>query len=116
MKKLVSVVAFTFLLMFSAQTISAQSLSQNQEKAEVVAKAQVAELTTQLNLTGDQSRTLYRAFVAKEVNYRKLVNGQDSNDATVVANKGKIDETFMISMKKTLTEEQYNQWLSNLKN
>ncbi len=87
-------------------------MSENQDKAEVVAKAQVAELTTQLELTGDQSRTLYRAFVAKEVNYRKLVNGKDSNDANVVTDKKKIDETFMTSMKKTLTKEQYTKWLN----
>ena len=115
MKKLLSVIAFAFVIMFSAQTISAQSLKQDQDRPEVVAKSQVAELTKQLNLTGDQSRTLYRAFVSKEVNYRKLINNKDAKSPDVIANKNKIDNTFKASMKKTLTEEQYSKWLSSLK-
>jgi len=116
MKNLLSVIALAFILMFSAQNTTAQSLTENQERAEVVAKAQVAELTTELGLTGDQTRTLYRAFVTKEVNYRKLVNGKDINNSQVSADKTKTDDVFMDAMKKTLTKEQYDKWLSNLKN
>ncbi len=114
MKKLLSVIAFAFVIMFSAQNSTAQSLKQDQDRPEVVAKTQVAELTKQLDLTGDQSRTLYRAFVSKEVNYRKLVNDKDAKSPDVIANKNKIDNTFMSSMKTTLTEEQYAKWLSSL--
>ncbi len=110
MKNLLSIVAFAFVLMLSTQNVSSQSLTQDQDRPEVVAKSQVEKLTNQLNLTGDQSRTLYRAFVAKEVNYRKLINGKDAKSADVIANKKKIDETFNTSMKKTLTTDQYNKW------
>ena len=116
MKKLVSLIAFAFVMMLSVQTISAQSLSEDQTRPEVVAKAQVADLTTQLGLSGDQSRTLYRAFVTKEVNYTKLVNGKDINNTQVAADKKKTDDVFMKAMKTTLTEEQYTKWLSSLKN
>lgn len=114
MKKLLSVIAFAFVMMFSAQNITAQGLKQDQDRPEVVAKAQVAELTKQLGLTGDQSRTLYRAFVSKEVNYRKLVNDKDVKSPDVIANKNKIDTAFMSSMKTSLSEEQYAMWLSSL--
>ena len=110
MKNVLSIIAFAFVMMLGVQSVSAQSLSQNQDRPEVVAKSQVAALTTQLGLSGDQSRTLYRAFVAKEVNYRKQVLGQDAKSATVISNKKKIDETFIHSMKKTLTEKQFSEW------
>ncbi len=115
MKKLLSLIAFAFVMMFSVQTISAQSLSQDETRPEVVAKAQVAELTSQLGLSGDQSRTLYRAFVSKEVNYRKHINGKDATNAEVIGNKKKFDDTFMASMKKTLTEDQFSNWKKSLK-
>jgi len=114
MKNLLSVIALAFVLMFSTQNITAQSLTQDQERAEVVAKEQVAELTTQLDLTGDQTRTLYRAFVTKEVNYRKLVNGKDINNSQVASDKKKTDDVFTQALKATLTKEQYAKYLSNL--
>ncbi len=116
MKKLLSFIAFAFVMMLSVQTISAQSLSEDQTRPEAVAKAQVADLTSQLGLSGDQSRTLYRAFVTKEVNYTKLVNGKDINNTQVAADKKKTDDVFMKAMKTTLTEEQYTKWQSSLKN
>lgn len=115
MKNLLSVIAVAFVLIFSTQNITAQDLKENQERAEVVAKGQVAELTNQLNLTGDQSRTLYRAFVTKEVNYRKLVNGKDINNSQVASDKKKTDDVFTTAMKATLTKEQYAKYISNLK-
>jgi len=115
MKNLLSIIAFAFVMILSTQSISAQSLSQDQNKPEVVAKAQVAELTQQLNLTGDQSRTLYRAFVSKEVNYRKLINGKDAKSAEVIGNKNKIDKTFVASLKKTLTDKQFAEWKKSQK-
>ncbi len=114
MKNLLSVIAFAFVMMLSTQTISAQELKQDQTRAEVVAKGQVAELSKQLDLTGEQQRTLYRAFVTKEVNYRKLVNGKDIKNTQVAADKKKTDDVFMTAMKATLTDEQYKKWLNNL--
>lgn len=104
MKKLLSVLAFAFVMVLSIQNTTAQ------ERPEVVAKMQVAELSTELNLNGDQQRTLFRALVANEINYRKHVNGKDMSNATVQADKKKFDAALDAAMKKNLTAEQYNKW------
>ncbi len=116
MKNLFSLIAIAFVMVLSVQEVTAQSLKENKERAEVVAKEQVADLSKELNLTGDQQRTLYRAFVTKEVNYRKYVNGNDLNDSKVAANKKKTDDVFMEAMKTTLTKEQFEKWQNNMKN
>jgi len=112
MKNLFTVIAFAFVMMFGVQNAQAQKLSENSEKAEVVAKAQVAELTQDLGLNGDQQRTLFRAYVQKEVNYRKQINGKDANDATVKTAKAKYDKTFLTMIKGSLTPEQFKKWQS----
>jgi alcohol dehydrogenase class IV len=114
MKNLLTIVVFALVMIFSVQSTNAQGLKQNEQKAEVVAKTQVAELSAELGLSGDQQRTLFRAFVQKEVNYRKQVNGKSTTDATVVSNKKNIDATFKATVKKYLTDEQYKKWLSKL--
>jgi len=104
MKKLLSVLAFAFVMVLSVQNATAQ------ERPEAVAKTQVAELSTELGLNGDQQRTLFRALVANEINYRKHVNGKDLNNATVKADKKKFDSALDAAMKKNLTAEQYTTW------
>ena len=110
MKNIITIIAI--VLLFNVQNTSAQSLTQNQDRPEVIAKTQVDKLTNQLNLTGEQSRTLYRAYVVKEVDYKKLVHGKDLKNADVAADKEKTDATLNETMKKTLTKEQYKTWLS----
>ena len=63
MKKLFSLVAFAFIMLLCVQNVSAQNISQNQDRPEVIAKNQLVNLSDQLSLTGDQSRTLFRALV-----------------------------------------------------
>jgi len=113
MKNLLTVIAFAFVMMFGIQNSTAQELSQNQDKPEVIAKTQVAKLTTDLGLTGDQSRNIFRALVAKEVNYMKNINGNDPTDSKVIALKTEYDNNFKASMKKNLTPEQYSAWLKS---
>ncbi len=112
MKKLLTVIAFACAMLMGANNASAQTLTQNQDRPEVVAKQQVNELSQELGLTGEQQRTLFRAFVTKEVNYRKYVVGKDLSNADVAASKKRADETFMAAMKKNLTAEQYKKWLN----
>lgn len=114
MKNLLTLFAFIFVILFGIQNSSAQELTQNQDRPEVIAKTQVAKLTQDLGLTGDQSRTIYRALVAKEVNYKKNIHGKDLDDAKVAALKKEYDDNFNASMKKNLTPEQYNSWLKSL--
>lgn len=114
MKKILSIV--TLILFFSVQSVIAQTLTEDQDRPEVIAKAQVDMLTSKLELTGEQSRTLYRAFVLKEVNYKKHITGKDLKDASVALEKRKIDSNLNKSIKNTLTEDQYKTWLVSRKN
>jgi hypothetical protein len=112
MKKLFSLVAFAFIMLLCVQNVSAQNISQNQDRPEVIAKNQLVNLSDQLSLTGDQSRTLFRALVTKEVSIRK--SELDENKTTMVIDKKKADELFYIEMKKTLTTQQFTKWESSL--
>ncbi|MDG1329680.1 MAG: hypothetical protein P8P27_05520 [Flavobacteriaceae bacterium] len=112
MEKLFSLVAFAFIMLLCVQNVSAQNISQNQDRPEVIAKNQLVNLSDQLSLTGDQSRTLFRALVTKEVSIRK--SELDENKTTMVIDKKKADELFYIEMKKTLTAQQFTKWESSL--
>jgi hypothetical protein len=111
MKNIITVFAFAVTLLLGVQTTSAQSLSQDKNRPEVIAKAETAKLTESLGLNGDQGRTVFRALVAKEVGYQKNVAGKDAKDATVASEKKKLDDQLKEAMKKTLTADQYNTWL-----
>src|SRR5690606_805022 len=107
MKKIFTVVAFATAMLLGTQTTSAQSLSQDNGRPEVIAKAETAKLTETLNLNGDQGRTIFRALVAKEVGYQKNVKGKDAKSTSVIAEKKKLDDQSNDAMKKTLTADQY---------
>lgn len=110
MKNLFKIVAFSFIMLVGMGTINAQSLKQDQNTPEVIAKKQTEKLSEALSLNGDQQRAVFRALVVKENNYAKDINGKDLKSADVMANKKKHDEVFETSMKKTLTEEQFKKW------
>ena len=112
MKNLFSLVAFAIIMLLSVQNVSAQNISQDQDRPEVIAKNQLVNLSDQLALTGDQSRTLFRALVTKEVSIRK--SKLDENKTTMVIDKKKADELFYVAMKKTLTAQQFTKWESSL--
>jgi hypothetical protein len=115
MKNLLSIVAFAFVIMLGTQNVSAQNLSQKQDRPEVAAKAQLHELTNLLNLTGDQGRTIYRSLVSREVNYRKSVEANGDKSPQTTSDKKKTDAEFDATMKKVLKQEQYNTWKKSLK-
>ena len=112
MKNLFSLVTFAIIMLLSVQNVSAQNISQDQDRPEVIAKNQLVNLSDQLTLTGDQSRTLFRALVTKEVSIRK--SKLDENKTTMVIDKKKADELFYVAMKKTLTAQQFTKWESSL--
>lgn len=112
MKNFVKVIAFVFVMVLGANSAIAQSLSQDEDRPEVIAKKQTEQLVEKLGLSGDQQRTIFRGLVSKEINYKKMVNGQDISDPTVAANKKKVDAALDAIMKKTLTAEQYKSWLA----
>lgn len=112
MKNLFKVITVSFVMLLGVGTMNAQSLKQNQDKPEVIAKAESAELSKELSLNGDQQRAVFRALVSKESNYKKQVNGKDMRNAAVRASKQKIDQTLEAAMKKTLNADQYTKWLA----
>ncbi len=113
MKNLLTVLAFAGSMFFGIQTTSAQSLSQDQNRPEVIAKEETAKISNELGLTGDQQRATFRALVAKEVSYQKDINGKDLNSPAVKAEKQKTDAALQESMKKILTDDQYAKWLKS---
>src|SRR5690554_434784 len=113
MKNLLTVFAFAASMFFGIQTTSAQSLAQDQNRPEVIAKEEAAKITEDLGLSGDQTRAVFRALVSKEVSYQKNVNGKDLKSASVKAEKQKTDAALKESMKKILTADQYSKWLKD---
>ena len=110
MKNLLTVFAFVTALFFGMSDLSAQNLTQDQDRPEVVAKQKVADLSPSLALTGDQQRTLFRHYASHLSNMKKHVDGKNASDPAVVANKKKYDAVFMAGVKKALTAEQFAKW------
>ena len=110
MKNLVTLLAFVFAIFIGSHTTFAQSLSQDESRPEVIAKEETARLSESLGLDGNQTRAVFRALVAKEVGYQKSINEKDLNNASVRADKEKIDSQLDVTMKKILKEDQYNRW------
>ena len=94
MKNIFKVIALSFVMLAGIGSMNAQSLKQDENKPEVIAKKQTAELSEQLQLNGDQQRAVFRALVSKESNYKKYVAGKDLNNAAVQADKKKFDDVL----------------------
>ena len=110
MKNLLTVFAFVTALFLGMNDVNAQSLTQDQDRPEVIAKQKVADLSTTLALTGDQQRTLFRHYASHLSNMKKHVDGKSATDPTVIANKKKYDEVFVAGVKKALTPAQFTKW------
>ena len=112
MKNFVKILAVSFVMFLGMGSMNAQTLKQDKDSPEVIAKEQTAELSQSLNLDGNQQRAVFRALVVKVSNYNKYVNGKDLKDASVQAAKKKHDEVLLTSMKKVLTADQFKKWQS----
>lgn len=115
MKNLLTILAFAATMLFGIQSTSAQALSQDQNRPEVIAKAETNKIAEDLGLNGDQTRAVFRALVAKEVSYQKNIEGKDLTNPAVKADKEKTDAALKESMKKIMTEDQYAKWLKTYK-
>lgn len=115
MKNILTILAFSASMFFGIQSASAQSLTQDQNRPEVIAKTETHTMTEKYGLNGDQTRAIFRALVNKEVDYQKHVNGKDISSAAVKAEKSKIDNKLREELKKILTPEQYAQWEKDYK-
>lgn len=103
MKKYLSLLMIVFAVCFATA---------QEPTPEEIATAKSTELQQQFNLDENQKSALYRAFYAKELNYRKHVIGHE-NDEYYARNKEKIDASFDHVLKKTLGEENYNTYKEN---
>lgn len=112
MKKFITGIALACFVVLGMNSVTAQSLSQDTQRPEAIAKQKVADISNELGLTGDQQRSLFRAYVQKEVNYSKHVTGKDQKNAAVIAEKKKHDDQLAMAVKKILTPEQYKKWLA----
>lgn len=112
MKNLLSIFAIAAFFFMGSSEINAQSLSTSADRPEAIAKTKIAKLDQSLDLNDTQERTLFRAFVQKEVNYSRYVNNPKIDEVSAKANKAKYDNALDEAMKKTLTEAQYKKWLS----
>lgn len=111
MKNILTVLAFAATMFFGTQAVSAQqTLSQDNNRPEVIAKEQTHQLTEKLGLNGDQTRAVFRAMVSNQVALQKHVSGKDANNVSVKNDKTKIDTQLQADMKKILTDAQYAQW------
>lgn len=110
MKNILKVVAVSFVMLLGMGSMNAQTLKQESNKPEVIAKEKTAQVSKALNLSGDQERTIFRAFVINESNTKKNIAGKDANDPTVRTLKKKYAETLEESIKKVLTADQYKKW------
>ena len=114
MKNIFSLVVLATLVLFSSQSLSAQSLKQNQDRPEVIANNELQILTIELDLNDIQRRTLFRALVTKEVSFRK--SDLNENKTTMEIDKKKANDDFHSQMKKTLEPNQYKKWKNELNN
>lgn len=115
MKKFITGIALACFLVLGMNTATAQSLSQDGQRPEAIAKQKVSDISADLGLSGEQQRTLFRAYVQKEVGYNKSVTGKDQKSAAVLAEKKKYDNQLSDAVKKALTTEQYKKWLNKQK-
>jgi len=99
MKKITALLVLVFALFVGTQAVSAQ------QKPEEIAKAKVADLTTQLDLTGDQQRALFRVFVKNEA---VMVKAKSASEEDVKA----MQAVFEKEVKAELTAEQYKKYLT----
>ncbi|MAT89681.1 MAG: hypothetical protein CMC35_03220 [Flavobacteriaceae bacterium] len=106
MKRLILILAVVFI---GIQT----SIAQNQLRPEDAAKNKLAQLDEQLDLSGDQERTIFRALVSHEVAYRKEIQGMDESTSAYQAAVKENDAKLQAIMKKTLSNAQYTSWMKS---
>lgn len=110
MKNLLTAFAFVTALFFGMSDLSAQNLTQDQNRPEVIAKQKVADMSQPLDLTGDQQRAMFRYYASHLSTMKKYVDGKDASNPEVAANKKKYDAVFMTGVKKTLSAAQFTKW------
>src|SRR5699024_8275393 len=110
MKKIFSTAVLGFLLFIGSTAVQAQGLAISNDRPEDIAKTKVSMIHNQLELTGDQQRALFRAYVKREVDYKKYIADKDTSNPAVLQQKEKLNNSLEKAVKKELTAEQFVQW------
>jgi len=111
MKRLLSIAVITCGFIIGMGSVSAQDMTAQDQRPEVIAKSIVADLDAKLDLNGDQERALFRAYTAHQSNMKKHVIGKNSSDPAVQQQKAKFDKLLKSSVQKALNSSQYTKWL-----
>ncbi|MCT8338678.1 hypothetical protein MG296_01300 [Flavobacteriaceae bacterium TK19130] len=111
MKNLLKILVVALITVAGVQTTTAQSLSQDQDRPEVIAKNQVAEMSETLNLTGEQQRYLFRYHTSYISNMKKYIEPKNQNSDATIADKEKLQNELKKYVQKVLDENQYKKWL-----
>lgn len=116
MRKTLYILTLGVFLFLGGVTVQAQGLAISNDRPEDIAKTKVSMIHDQLDLSGDQQRALFRAYVKREVDYKKFIANKDTNSPAVLQQKTKLNNDLEKAVKKELTAEQFTQWEKEFKN
>lgn len=116
MKKILSTATLGVLLFLGSIAVQAQGLTVSDNRPENIAKEKVSMINDQLELSGDQQRALFRAYVKREVGIKKHIADKDSNSPAVQQQKSTLDNNLEKEVQKELTPEQFAQWKKEFAN
>lgn len=111
MKKLITLCFFTMALFLGTQSMTAQEVHKSPE---AVAKEKTHKLSQEVGLTGDQQRSIWRVFLAREQAKLEVARGTLSDTEIKNINE-KVDASFYLSMEENLSEEQYAKFKQTIK-
>lgn len=107
MKKVINILSIVFFLFLGSTMVQAQGLAVPVDRSETVAKEMISLIQEKIELSGDQQRALFRAYVKREVGLRKYAG---DNSPEVIQQKEKLNTDLEKAVKKELTTEQFSQW------
>lgn len=110
MKNIVNKIIVVFFLFFGMNFIYAQGLEVSNDRPEAIAKQQVALIVEQIELTGDQQRALFRAYVKREVGIKKIAMAKDMDESTQLEHLQELDKVLEKAVEKELSAEQFEKW------
>jgi|SRR5690554_12179 len=116
MKKIVNTATLGVLLFLGSIAVQAQGLAVSDKRPENIAKEKVSMINEQLDLSGDQERALFRAYVKREVGIKKHIADKDANSPAVQQQNAILNKDLEKAVEKELTAEQFAQWKKEFAN
>lgn len=110
MKNILKTLALGFFLLLGTTIVQAQGLTVSSDRPEAIAKEKVSKISEKIELTGDQERALFRAYVKREVGFKKNVAGKDTSTPSVQQEVKLLDNDLVKAVQKELTPQQFEQW------